>query len=125
MVANRRDRQAVNAAAGVRLNDSISSRRPRAIGEVANSGLRRAACTRPAPGTFTRYVTRSDPPQWALVTSWQPAAAGAEPRDPDPAAQRADQQDEPIIVRPAAPDEIDGLALPARGSVLVIAAPSR
>jgi hypothetical protein len=68
--------------------------------------------------TFTRYLSRSDPPRRALVISWQPVAAEYE--EPDSAVRQADHQEERIIVRPANPEEIDALALPSRGSVLVI-----
>jgi GntR family transcriptional regulator len=73
----------------------------------------------PVLRTVTQYLSRSDPPRRALVTSWRPRADEA--GDPDPAAWRANQQEERIIVRPASPDEIDALGLPSRGSVLVIA----
>lgn len=72
----------------------------------------------PVQRTSSRYVSRTDPQHRALVIAWQPITPPVS--DVDPSAGRADEQHETIIVRPAKPEEIAGLALPDRGTVLVI-----
>jgi DNA-binding GntR family transcriptional regulator len=63
------------------------------------------------PLVRTRYRLAGSGPQ-QLVTSWQPAEI------PCLAAHRLAER---VIVRPARPDEIEALGLPARGCVLHIA----
>jgi DNA-binding GntR family transcriptional regulator len=58
----------------------------------------------------SRYLAADGPVQ--LLTSWRPVNASA--RYP------ADHLHERVIVRPADPAEIDGLALPNRGSVIAV-----
>jgi hypothetical protein len=98
--------------------DPWSYRSQRVPADIATARRLAIAPATPVLRTFTCYASRSDPPRRALVTSWQPAATAT--GDLHPGGERADQQEERIIVRPATPEEIDGLALPARGSVLVI-----
>ena len=73
----------------------------------------------PVVRALSRYVSQANPQHRALVTTWQPVSK--QQGDIDPGARRADEQHERIIVRPARPEEIVGLALPERGAVLVIA----
>jgi DNA-binding GntR family transcriptional regulator len=73
----------------------------------------------PVLQTSSRYLAAGTPLQ--LVMSWQPSGLPGGMPVESLTGRRADQLCERVIVRAASPDEIDALALPARGSVLAIA----